>query len=191
MCEIRPDGTMHEKPLARPRFKTRSVTNEELMRVVFWHRALATEADRRARHPRKVGDPFCYVTPGKPLVEAFDIQVNALIGRRIRTERVFAGFRQIDIATAIVLPRSTFARIERGERPITVSELLRVTVQLARPFEDFIEPPPKEILSRWRRDFQYPSFGWQRRHSKAPIITKQQMLAIARGRITWDDVIEE
>lgn len=191
MCEIGLDGYVVERPLARPRFRTLPSTNEDRMRVALWSWHLATEAHRRARHPRGVGDPFGWMSRGTSLVEAFDIQVNVLIGRRIKTERVFAGLRQVDIATAIGLPRSTFARIERGERPISVAELLRVSVQLRRPVALFFEPPPKEIRSRWRREYRAPNFGWQPRNVKAPIITKQMMRDVARGRVTWDELFDE
>lgn len=75
----------------------------------------------------------------------------AVVGRRIKCERVYAGFRQQDLARAIGISQASLSRIERERRAPTFAEIARIAVQLRRPLEAFIGPPPAEARCGWER----------------------------------------
>ncbi len=132
-------------------------------------------ADRaRDRYPRRARKFWSPPDPRTHL-QRFEDQVALLVGRRIRQQRIFMGQRQIDLAHATGLTQPTISRIERGQRPPTVPELIRIAVQLNRPPEMFFDPPEPE-----------QPIAWERRHHM-PTTPRRLHDAAMREEFPWDD----
>ncbi|MBI4728653.1 MAG: helix-turn-helix transcriptional regulator [Acidobacteria bacterium] len=81
----------------------------------------------------------------------FEDQVTGLLARRLKGARVRAGVRQRDLARAIGVSQATISRMERGRRPPRFAEIARIAVQLRRPIDTFLSPPPPELKCGWER----------------------------------------
>jgi len=58
------------------------------------------------------------------------IGVDIEVGDRLYTARMDSSLKQIDVANLIGISRGSYSRIERGSRPITPKELLRISKAL-------------------------------------------------------------
>ncbi|SDD33560.1 helix-turn-helix domain-containing protein [Glycomyces harbinensis] len=73
----------------------------------------------------------------------------AAVGERIRRARVAGGLSQGKLAEAIGLDdRSVISKIEHGERRVDGMELARLSEALRVPMRQFLEDPPRQIVSR-------------------------------------------
>lgn len=71
------------------------------------------------------------------------------VGERIRRARVAQGLSQGKLAEQIGLEdRSVISKIERGERRVDGMELARLSRALRVPMNQFLEDPPRQIVSR-------------------------------------------
>jgi DNA-binding XRE family transcriptional regulator len=67
--------------------------------------------------------------------------INAIVGRNVRRLRLAAGLSQEAFAHACGLHRTYIGAVERGERKITLSTLVRIAAALAvTPVELLLEP---------------------------------------------------
>ncbi len=69
-------------------------------------------------------------TPGRPAQRAPSPRWPRTPGARVRAARAVLGVSQQTLAGSIGLPRSTLGRIERGERPLTFDEAVRIAESL-------------------------------------------------------------
>jgi transcriptional regulator with XRE-family HTH domain len=111
--------------------------------------------------------------------QKLDDQIEQLIARRIRTERVFAGLRQVDLAACIGVSQPALSRIERGERSVGLAEIVRIAIQLGLPIETFIDPPRGVDLT-----------GWERRPT-VPLVSRQLEEAALAGELPDDHPMYE
>jgi transcriptional regulator with XRE-family HTH domain len=73
----------------------------------------------------------------------------AAVGERIRRARVAEGLSQISLAEQIGLDdRSVISKIERGERRVDGMELARLSQVLRVPMPQFLQDPPRQVVSR-------------------------------------------
>jgi transcriptional regulator with XRE-family HTH domain len=117
----------------------------------FWADRMTTEAQRKTRRPRHGSYWYQPHHRRRRKIATFHREIDDLIARRIRTERVFAGLRQIDLAGAIGMTQSTLSRIEAGKRPASFAEIARIAIQLRVPPAAFIEPPSQGTTTGWQR----------------------------------------
>lgn len=145
----------------------------------FWPNRWATEAEKRTRFPRQANHWLASKEQRKAKVKAFNADVIQLIARRVRTERILAGVRQIDLAEAVGISQSTLSRIEKATRQATLAEIIRIAIQLRRPVRHFFEPPPLVVEMT----------GWENRRKMLPLIDRQLEEAAAEGELPEDDPI--
>lgn len=98
----------------------------------------------RAVHP---------VTQAKLCVKIAHMDMTAL-GRRLASSREVAGMTQTDLAQAVGLDRSAVSRMEKGERKLSVPELVTVAQALGRPLAFFVDEPVTAVVNR-RRDAEH------------------------------------
>lgn len=139
--------------------------------AVRWPTEWDNEAAKATRYPRRAGHWFASRRNRRDRVRALCSELDALIARRIRSERVAAGLRQVDLADAIGATQATISRIESGKSPATVADLVRIAIQLGRPLEAFITAP------RGTR-----KTGWER-HPTVPLIPRDVCDAAERGEL--------
>ena len=138
---------------------------------ILWPETWDTEDERAMRFPRQ-GIHWCASRRRREArTKRFCSEVDAVIARRIRFERVAAGLRQVDLANAIGLTQATISRIESGKSPATVADLIRIAIQLDRPLEAFIRPPRPG-----------PKTGWER-HPTVPQISRELYQAALDGEL--------
>jgi transcriptional regulator with XRE-family HTH domain len=84
---------------------------------------------------------------GEP--EPSTAQVDRLIGERLRDLRRSLGLRQADFAERLGKDRSTVSKYERGERQLSLSDLLEIAARL--------EYPPLPLLLKLLPPSSFPS----------------------------------
>ena len=67
------------------------------------------------------------------MTEPTDLTIDQQIGRRLRDLRRSMGDRQSDFAARIGKERSTIAKYERGERKLSLNELIEMAERLNMP----------------------------------------------------------
>ncbi|MDE3722845.1 XRE family transcriptional regulator [Nocardiopsis sp. N85] len=72
------------------------------------------------------------------------------LGKRIAEAREDAGMTQEDVGLAVGLDRSAISRLEKGERKLSVPELVAVANTLGRPLAYFVSDPVPSVVSRRR-----------------------------------------
>lgn len=70
------------------------------------------------------------------------------LGRRIATGRETAGLTQLELADAVGIDRTAVAKVERGSRRVSATELVRIAAALDRPVDWFVSEPPPAVISR-------------------------------------------
>ena len=136
-----------------------------------WPETWSTEDERAMRYPRKAVHWYASRRNRRERVRMMCAEVDAVIARRVRAERVMAGLRQVDLADAIGTTQATISRIESGESPATFADIVRIAIQLKRPLEAFVSPPRPG-----------PRTGWER-HQTRPRIPRDLYEAAARGEL--------
>jgi transcriptional regulator with XRE-family HTH domain len=135
-----------------------TVPNEDTIR---WPSQWDTEATRAMRHPRRAGHWFASRRQRRERVTALCSELEALIARRIRSERVAAGLRQIDLAEAIGVTQATISRLESGKSPASFADVVRIAIQLRLPLDHFFTPPGKARKTGWERHPTAPLIPWE------------------------------
>ncbi len=87
-------------------------------------------------------------------------EVDAVIARCIRKERIAAGLRQTDLAEAIGVSPATVSRLESGKSPATFADVVRIAIQLGRPLEAFVKPPGRGPKTGWERRGTIPKIPY-------------------------------
>jgi transcriptional regulator with XRE-family HTH domain len=73
----------------------------------------------------------CYPTTGAtPMTDTTDLTIDQQIGQRLRALRQSMGDRQTDFATRIGKERSTVAKYERGERKLSLNDVIEMAQRL-------------------------------------------------------------
>ncbi|MFD6095436.1 helix-turn-helix domain-containing protein [Nocardiopsis flavescens] len=70
------------------------------------------------------------------------------LGQRIADAREDAGLTQEDVSRAVGLDRSAVSRLEKGDRKLSVPELVAVANVLGRPLAYFVAEPVPSVVSR-------------------------------------------
>ena len=70
------------------------------------------------------------------------------LGRRIAQARSQAGMTQEGLGSAASLDRTAITRLEKGERKLSVPELVTIAAALHRPLSYFVTPPVPAVVSR-------------------------------------------
>lgn len=144
---------------------------------IFWPVAWDPEEKRSTRHPRRASHWFASRRTRRERLTALCAELDAVIARRIRSERVAAGLRQIDLADAIGVTQATMSRLESGRSSASFADVIRIAIQLNLPLESFITLPKK-----------YRSAGWER-HPTAPLIPRQLWYDAIDGKLPIDHPI--
>src|SRR6266568_1525236 len=97
---------------------------------IFWPDWWDTEEVRATRYPRKAAHWFASRRTRRDCAQALCAELDALVARRIRFERVAAGLRQIDLADAIGVTQATISRLESGKSPASFADIVRIAIQL-------------------------------------------------------------
>ncbi len=145
-CEGKGQGTEEEnvpKPFRPPTFLDPD--------RIEWPATWNTEDERAMRWPRTALHWYASRRTRKRLLDALCAEVDAVVARQIRAERVRAGLRQVDLAEAMGVSQSTVSWLENGQSPATVADVVRVAIQLGRPLEAFILPPGRGPKTGWER----------------------------------------
>src|SRR5947208_16428918 len=90
--------------------------------VVSWPRHWTTERESKHRRPRRAGYSFVPKQIREQRLREFEDDVERFVARRVRSERIQAGHRQIDLADAIGVSTATLSRIESAARQVTLAE---------------------------------------------------------------------
>lgn len=72
--------------------------------------------------------------------------LRTLVGSRIRAERVASGYNLDDLAGRIGMHESNLSRIERGERGIDITTLMKVGEALGLRSDAFLQPERDEVI---------------------------------------------
>lgn len=78
----------------------------------------------------------------------------ATLGRRIAAAREYADMTQEGLGNAVGLDRTAVSRLEKGERKVSVVELVGIAASLKRPMSFFVEEPVPAAVSR-RQDLAH------------------------------------
>jgi len=70
------------------------------------------------------------------------------LGKRILSAREDCGWTQADLAEKVGLDRTAVSKIERGDRKISATELVRLAASLDRPIDWFVTESPQAVVSR-------------------------------------------
>ncbi len=70
------------------------------------------------------------------------------LGRRVAQAREDAGMTQDGLGRAVELDRSAISRLEKGERKLSVPELVQIATALGRPLSYFVADPVPAVVSR-------------------------------------------
>lgn len=70
------------------------------------------------------------------------------LGRRIAEARELAGMSQADLGAAVDLDRSAVSRLEKGERKLSVPEIVAIADAVQRPLAFFVTDPVPAVVSR-------------------------------------------
>lgn len=70
------------------------------------------------------------------------------LGRRLAQAREAIGMTQESLARTVGLDRTAITRLEKGERKLSVPELVAIAAQLRRPLSYFVESPVPAAVSR-------------------------------------------
>ncbi len=116
-----------------------------------WPESWSTEEERAMRYPRQAAHWYASRRKRKQVVRDLCAEVDAVIARRIRAERVAAGLRQVDLADAIGVTQATISRLESGRSPASFADVVRIAIQLDRPLEAFVAPPGRGPKTGWER----------------------------------------
>ena len=127
---------------------------------IYWPHEWDTELARKTRYPRRASHWFASHRSRRTRLRAFCAELDALIARRIRFERVAAGLRQIDLAEAIGVTQSMISRLESGKSPASFADIVRIAIQLNRPLEVFVSPPREGRKTGWERHPTKPLISW-------------------------------
>jgi transcriptional regulator with XRE-family HTH domain len=126
-----------------------------------WPETWNTEDERAMRYPRSAAHWYASRRRRRELAKALCAEVDAVVARQIRAERVRAGLRQVDLAEAIGVAQATMSRLESGKSPATVADIVRIAVQLERPLEAFIKPPGRGPKTGWERRGTIPRIPYE------------------------------
>lgn len=138
---------------------------------IHWPLEWDDEVERATRYPREAAHWCASRRTRKARIPAFCAELDAVIARRIRAARVEAGLRQIDLADAIGVTQTTISRVESGQSAASFADIVRIAIQLRRPFEAFIKPPKRGVLTGWER------------HPTLPRIPRELSEAAERGEL--------
>ena len=144
---------------------------------IFWPDWWDSEEVRETRYPRQAVHWCASRRTRRDRVQAFCSELDALIARRIRFERVAAGLRQIDLADAIGVTQATISRIESGKSSASLADVVRIAIQLKRPLEAFVRPPSKGRKTGWEH------------HPTAPLIPRSVWADAIEGKLPIDHPI--
>ncbi|WP_369374650.1 helix-turn-helix domain-containing protein [Promicromonospora sp. Populi] len=70
------------------------------------------------------------------------------LGRRLTQARELAGMTQDSLARAVGLDRTAVTRLEKGERKLSVPELVEIAEAVGRPLSYFVAPVVPAVVSR-------------------------------------------
>lgn len=76
------------------------------------------------------------------------------LGERITRARDLAGQSQVALGSSVGLDRSAISRLEKGERKLSVPELVLIAQALGRPLSFFVSAPVPAVVSR-RQDSEH------------------------------------
>jgi transcriptional regulator with XRE-family HTH domain len=144
---------------------------------IYWPDGWDTEQIRRTRYPRQAAHWFASRRTRRDRAHALCAELDALVARRIRFERVAAGIRQIDLADAIGVTQATISRIESGKSPASFADIIRIAIQLELPLEAFARAPREGRKTGWER------------HPTAPRIPRQLWQDAIDGKLSIEDPI--
>jgi transcriptional regulator with XRE-family HTH domain len=144
---------------------------------VYWPDWWDTEQTRETRYPRQAVHWFASRRTRRDRAQALCAELDALVARRIRFERVAAGLRQIDLADAIGVTQATISRIESGKSPASFADIIRIAIQLKLPLEAFARAPRTGRKTGWER------------HPTAPRIPRQLWQDAIDGNLPIEDPI--
>lgn len=74
--------------------------------------------------------------------------IDGQVGAAIRMERLRAGIKQEELATAIGMDRTTLSRYEAGSRSVPISALLQIAYVLRAPLSELI-PGARAMEAAW------------------------------------------
>jgi len=149
------------------------IDREEICWPAWWD----TEQIRATRYPRQASHWFASRKTRRDRAQALCAELDDLIARRIRFERVAAGLRQVDLADAIGVTQATISRIESGKSPASFADIVRIAIQLNLPLETFARAPRTGRATGWER------------HPTAPRIPRSLWQDAIEGKLPIDDPI--
>jgi transcriptional regulator with XRE-family HTH domain len=144
---------------------------------IFWPRAWDSEEDRRTRYPRAAGHWFASRRVRRDRAQALCAELDAIVARRLRSFRVQAGLRQVDLAEAIGVTQATISRIESGASSASFADVVRIAIQLDLPLEALFTVPGGRAMNGW----EY--------HPTTPIIPRELFDAAENGELPEDHPI--
>ena len=144
---------------------------------IAWPDSWDTEATRKTRLPRRATHWYASRRTRRDRAQALCAELDALIARRIRFERVAAGLRQVDLADAIGVTQATISRLESGKSPASFADIVRIAIQLKLPLEVFVQAPKEGRKTGWER------------HPTAPLIPADMMRDAEEGSFPIDHPI--
>jgi transcriptional regulator with XRE-family HTH domain len=74
--------------------------------------------------------------------------IDARVGALIRAERMRAGLKQEELATALGIDRTTLSRYEAGSRSIPIGVLIQIAYMLRAPLSELV-PGAQPIEQAW------------------------------------------
>ena len=144
---------------------------------IYWPPAWTTEPERRSRYPRRATPGF-RSTKLREDLPSFCSDVDHVVARNIRRERVTAGLRQVDLASAIGVTQATLSRLETGKISASLADCIRIAIQLGVALEQLIRPP-RTVRVRT---------GWESQPT-VPQIPRDLLEAADEGRLPIDHPI--
>lgn len=175
----------HERLLARSSHWFRAVRPDPNPNPVIWPAApydsiWVGEDIRRLVPPRRPVYNRLLSPPEREYVERLTLEIDLVIGRRIRSTRIMHGMRQVDLAACLGISPASLCRIEQGKRPASFADLVRIATQLAVPLEMFVTPPADFPANEWVR----------RRRRKRPTAQQEAELLEAIIQEELPDLLE-
>jgi transcriptional regulator with XRE-family HTH domain len=74
--------------------------------------------------------------------------IDAQVGAAIRTERMRAGLKQEELATAVGIDRTTLSRYESGSRSVPIGLLVQIAYVLRAPLSEIV-PGARPMEQAW------------------------------------------
>jgi len=145
---------------------------------IYWPRAWVTEEQRRTRYPRQASHWFASRRSRRDRLQALCADLDHVVARNIRRQRISAGLRQIDLADAIGVTQATISRLESGKSPASLADCVRIAIQLKVPLEALIRPPSTVNVRT----------GWEA-HPTIPLIPRALWEAAENGELPIYDPI--